>query len=149
MSKFTQRPDLFKAVVCSVPLLDMFRYSQLLAGASWMAEYGDPSKSEEWEYIQKYSPYHNVKPDQTYPKLFFITSTKDDRVHPGHVRKMAALLEDLGTEILFMKILKVVMELLQIMRKWLLCRLYPTVFFSKNLNSMVIYIRCYPRRFRK
>ena len=72
----------------------------MLAGASWMAEYGDPSKSEEWAYIKKYSPYHNVKAGMTYPKVPFTTSTKDDRVHPGHARKMMALLKDLGYEVL-------------------------------------------------
>jgi prolyl oligopeptidase len=96
----TQRPELFKAIVCAVPLLDMYRYNQMLAGASWMAEYGDPSKSEEWAYIQKYSPYHNVKPGVNYPRVLFTTSTKDDRVHPGHARKMTALLKDLGYDVL-------------------------------------------------
>jgi prolyl oligopeptidase len=96
----TQRPDLFKAIVCAVPLLDMYRYSQLLAGASWIAEYGDPSKSEEWAYLAKYSPYHNVKPGKKYPRVLFTTSTKDDRVHPGHARKMMALLKDLGYDAL-------------------------------------------------
>jgi prolyl oligopeptidase len=96
----TQRPDLFKAIVCAVPLLDMYRYSQLLAGASWLAEYGDPSKSEEWAYIAKYSPYHNVKLGMKYPRVLFTTSTKDDRVHPGHARKMMALLKDLGYDAL-------------------------------------------------
>jgi prolyl oligopeptidase len=96
----TQRPELFKAIVCEVPLLDMYRYSQMLAGASWTAEYGDPSKREEWAYIGKYSPYHNVKAGMAYPKVLFTTSTKDDRVHPGHARKMTALLEDLGYDVL-------------------------------------------------
>jgi prolyl oligopeptidase len=96
----TQRPELFKAIVCAVPLLDMYRYNQLLAGASWMGEYGDPNKSEEWAYIQRYSPYHNVTPGARYPKVLFTTSTKDDRVHPGHARKMTALLKDLGYDVL-------------------------------------------------
>ncbi|MGL4609708.1 MAG: prolyl oligopeptidase family serine peptidase [Trueperaceae bacterium] len=96
----TQRPDLFKAIVCAVPLLDMYRYNVLLAGASWMAEYGDPNNPEEWAYIQKYSPYHNVKAGMTYPRVLFTTSTKDDRVHPGHARKMMALLKDLGYDVL-------------------------------------------------
>ncbi len=87
---FTQRPDLFGAVVCQVPLLDMRRYNQLLAGASWMAEYGNPDVPEEWAYIQKYSPYHNLKKEASYPQVFFRTSTRDDRVHPGHARKMVA-----------------------------------------------------------
>ena len=87
---FTQRPELFNAVVCQVPLLDMKRYNKLLAGASWMAEYGNPDIPEEWAYISKYSPYQNVFADRDYPRVFFVTSTRDDRVHPGHARKMAA-----------------------------------------------------------
>ena len=78
---FTQRPDLYNAVVCQVPLLDMYRYNKLLAGASWMGEYGNPDIPEEWEYIKKYSPYQNVKPDMKYPEVFFTTSTRDDRFH--------------------------------------------------------------------
>lgn len=93
---FTQRPDLYNAVVCQVPLLDMKRYNKLLAGASWMGEYGDPDKPEEWEYIRKYSPYQNLKKGAKYPEVLFITSTRDDRVHPGHARKMAAKMIDMG-----------------------------------------------------
>ena len=92
----TQRPELFNAVVVQVPLLDMQRYSKLLAGASWMAEYGDPDKPEEWAFISKYSPYQNVRPNMTYPKVLFTTTTRDDRVHPGHARKMAAKMESMG-----------------------------------------------------
>jgi prolyl oligopeptidase len=92
----TQRPELFNAVVIQVPLLDMRRYNQLLAGASWMAEYGNPDIPEEWEYIRRYSPYHNVKADARYPRVLFTTTTRDDRVHPGHARKMAALMESMG-----------------------------------------------------
>jgi prolyl oligopeptidase len=92
----TQRPELFNAVVIQVPLLDMRRYSQLLAGASWMAEYGDPDVPDEWEYIRRYSPYHNVRGDVRYPAVLFTTTTRDDRVHPAHARKMAALLESVG-----------------------------------------------------
>ncbi len=84
----TQYPQLFGGIVCQVPLLDMQRYSHLLAGASWMGEYGDPDKPEEWQFIQTFSPYHNVRDDQTYPPTLFMTSTRDDRVHPGHARKM-------------------------------------------------------------
>jgi prolyl oligopeptidase len=91
-----QRPELFGAVVCQVPLLDMKRYSKLLAGASWMAEYGDPDKPEEWAYISKYSPYQNLKAGQKLPAVLFTTSTRDDRVHPGHARKMAARMLELG-----------------------------------------------------
>ena len=87
---FTQRPELFNAVVCQVPLLDMLRYTKLLAGASWAAEYGDPDDPKMRQVIEKYSPYHNLKAGVAYPKVFFITSTRDDRVHPGHARKMAA-----------------------------------------------------------
>jgi len=82
-----QRPELWGAVVCSVPLLDMRRYHLLLAGASWMAEYGDPD-TKDWSYLQGYSPYHQVDPSTAYPQVLFTTSTKDDRVHPAHARKM-------------------------------------------------------------
>jgi prolyl oligopeptidase len=95
------RPDLFKAVVCQVPLLDMKRYSKLLAGASWIDEYGDPDDPDMWEYIKTYSPYHNVKKDVKYPKIFFTTSTRDDRVHPGHARKMTAKMKDMGHEVYY------------------------------------------------
>jgi len=97
----TQRPDLFNAVVCQVPLLDMRRYNKLLAGASWMAEYGNPDVPEEWTYIQRYSPYHNLSPDKEYPRVLFTTSTKDDRVHPGHARKMAAKMEGMGHKVFY------------------------------------------------
>ncbi len=100
-SVFVMRPDLFNAVVCAVPLLDMQRFNKLLAGASWMAEYGDPDKPEDWEYIRGYSPYHNVSKDADYPLVFFKTSTRDDRVHPGHARKMVAKMEAQGHEVLY------------------------------------------------
>lgn len=96
-----QRPELFKAVVCQVPLLDMRRYHQLLAGASWMAEYGNPDKPEDWAFISRYSPYQNVKPGQKLPKVLFVTSTRDDRVHPGHARKMAARMLEQGHDLLY------------------------------------------------
>ncbi|MCK0116242.1 prolyl oligopeptidase family serine peptidase [Isoptericola sp. S6320L] len=86
----TQYPDLFGAVVIQVPLLDMQRYSHLLAGASWVAEYGDPDVPEDWEFLQTFSPYHLFDADREYPPVLLTTSTKDDRVHPGHARKMAA-----------------------------------------------------------
>ncbi|NOY06029.1 MAG: S9 family peptidase [Chlorobi bacterium] len=98
---FTQRPELFNAVVCRVPLLDMKRYNKLLAGASWMGEYGNPDVPEEWEYIRKYSPYHNLRPGMKYPVVFFSTSTRDDRVHPGHARKMVAKMEDMGYKVYY------------------------------------------------
>jgi len=88
-----QRPDLYGAILCAVPLLDMQRYHKLLAGASWVAEYGDPDSSD-WEYLKKISPYHNVDPKAKYPPVLFTTSTRDDRVHPGHARKMVKRLID-------------------------------------------------------
>jgi prolyl oligopeptidase len=98
---FTQRPDLFKAIVCQVPLLDMLRYHELLAGASWVDEYGDPNVPEERAFLEKLSPYHNVKANVTYPEIYFETSTKDDRVHPAHARKMAKRLEELNKPFLY------------------------------------------------
>ena len=98
---FTRRPELYNAVVCQVPLLDMKRYNKLLAGASWMGEYGNPDIPEEWAYIKTYSPYHNLKQGVKYPKVFFTTSTRDDRVHPGHARKMVAKMEDMGIDVLY------------------------------------------------
>ncbi|AZP11453.1 prolyl oligopeptidase family serine peptidase [Undibacterium parvum] len=92
----TQRPELFNAVVSQVPLLDMQRFNKLLAGASWMGEYGNPEVPAEWDYIQRYSPYQNLKAEVKYPNVLFITSTRDDRVHPGHARKMAAKMMDQG-----------------------------------------------------
>ncbi len=91
-----QRPDLYSAVINGSPLLDMKRYSHLLAGASWIDEYGDPDKPEDWAFMSKYSPYQNLKKGVRYPAVFFYSSTKDDRVHPGHARKMAARLEEYG-----------------------------------------------------
>ena len=92
-----QRPELFRAVVCKVPLLDMRRYHRLLAGASWMGEYGDPDDPLQWAWISKYSPYQNVPDAGTrLPAVLFTTSTRDDRVHPGHARKMAARLREQG-----------------------------------------------------
>ena len=92
----TKYPELFGALVCSVPLLDMKRYHLLLAGASWVAEYGDPDDPDDWEFISKYSPYQNVSADRRYPPVLITTSTRDDRVHPGHARKMTAALEAVG-----------------------------------------------------
>jgi len=96
-----QRPELFGAVVCQVPLLDMHRYHRLLAGASWMAEYGDPEQPEQWSWIARYSPYQNVRKEQKLPHLLLITSTRDDRVHPGHARKMAARMLEQGHDVLY------------------------------------------------
>ncbi|HLS04179.1 MAG TPA: prolyl oligopeptidase family serine peptidase [Actinomycetales bacterium] len=88
----THYPELFGAVVSQVPLLDMKRYNKLLAGASWMAEYGDPDDAQQWEFIKTFSPYHLFDAQNSYPPVLFTTSTRDDRVHPGHARKMAALM---------------------------------------------------------
>jgi prolyl oligopeptidase len=96
-----QRPELFRAIVIQVPLLDMLRYHKLLAGASWIAEYGDPDRPEEAEFLRRISPYHNLRPGVLYPEPFFITSTKDDRVHPGHARKMAAKMAAMGLPFLY------------------------------------------------
>jgi prolyl oligopeptidase len=87
--------------VCQVPLLDMRRFHKLLAGASWMAEYGDPDDPKQWAFISKYSPYQNVKPGVQYRLVLFTTSTRDDRVHPGHARKMAAKLLSMGQDLLY------------------------------------------------
>ena len=97
----TMRPDLFGAVVCQVPLLDMKRYNKLLAGASWVAEYGNPDVPEEWQFIRTFSPYHNLSRGVKYPRTLFTTSTRDDRVHPGHARKMAALMKSMGHDLLY------------------------------------------------
>ena len=96
----TQRPDLWGGVVIQVPLLDMKRYNKLLAGASWMGEYGDPD-TDDWEFIKEYSPYDNLDPDADYPTPFITTSTRDDRVHPGHARKMVARLKEMGHDLLY------------------------------------------------
>ncbi len=93
-----RRPELYGAIICGVPLLDMKRYSKLLAGASWMAEYGDPD-TDDWSFMKPYSPYQNLTKDQSYPPIFFFTSTKDDRVHPGHARKMAAKMKAEGHQV--------------------------------------------------
>lgn len=90
----TQRPELYGAVVSLVPLLDMRRYHLLLAGASWMAEYGNPDDPEQWAWISRYSPYQNIDPEADYPSMLITTSTRDDRVHPGHARKMVARLRE-------------------------------------------------------
>jgi prolyl oligopeptidase len=97
----TRRPNLFGAVVCQSPLLDMRRYNVLLAGASWMGEYGNPDVPNEWKFIRRFSPYHNVRDGVKYPPTLFTTSTRDDRVHPGHARKMMALMMDKGQDVLY------------------------------------------------
>jgi prolyl oligopeptidase len=93
---YIQRPDLWNAVICQVPLLDMLRYHKLLAGASWVDEYGSPDVANERAFLEKISPVHNIDPKGDYPSIMFVTSTKDDRVHPAHARKMAYLLEKHG-----------------------------------------------------
>ena len=96
-----QRPELFGAVVCQVPLIDMIAYSHIGAGASWIGEYGDPAVPAERDYILSYSPYQNVKPGVKYPPVFFVTATSDDRVSPVHARKMAAKMLGQGHDVLF------------------------------------------------
>ena len=98
---YVRTPGLFGAVVCQAPLLDMRRYSHLLAGASWMAEYGDPDDPADWSFIRTFSPYHLIEPGRPYPPILFTTSTRDDRVHPGHARKMAARLLAAGCDVTF------------------------------------------------
>lgn len=92
----TAYPQRFGALVCAVPLLDMRRFHLLLAGASWVAEYGDPDDPDDWAFIGRYSPYQNISTDLRYPPVLMTTSTRDDRVHPGHARKMTAALEAAG-----------------------------------------------------
>ncbi len=98
---FTQRPELFRAVACAVPLLDMKRYNKLLAGASWVGEYGNPDDPKDWAFISTYSPYQKVQTGTKYPRVFFTTSTRDDRVHPGHARKMVARMGEQGHDVLY------------------------------------------------
>ncbi len=96
-----QRPDLFDGIIMGVPLSDMWRYDKLLAGASWVGEYGDPDIPEEWAYLGAYSPYQHLRADADYPPVMIYTSTKDDRVHPGHARKMAARLTEQGHKVYY------------------------------------------------
>ncbi len=100
-ANMVQAPELFGAVVCQVPLIDMIRYTQIGAGASWEAEYGDPARAADREWILKYSPYQNVSPRVRYPPVLFVTATSDDRVTPVHARKMAARMEEQGHDVLF------------------------------------------------
>ena len=97
---FVQRPELFSAVACAVPLLDMKRYNKLLAGASWMAEYGNPD-TDDWDYIKLWSPYQNLDKKADYPEVFFWTNTRDDRVHPAHARKMVARMTEQGHKVYY------------------------------------------------
>ena len=97
----TRYPHLFGAIYCGVPLLDMRRYTRLPPGASWIGEYGDPDKPDDWAFLQEMSAYHHVKPGRDYPPILLATSSCDDRVHPGHARKMAAKLSALGYPVYF------------------------------------------------
>jgi len=97
----TKYPERFGALVCSVPLLDMKRYHLLLAGAWWVAEYGHPDNPDDWEFISEYSPYQNISATRKYPPVLMTTSTRDDRVHPGHARKMTAALEAAGQPVFY------------------------------------------------
>jgi len=97
----SQRPNLFNAVVCQVPLIDMLRYHKLLAGFSWVGEYGNPDLQPDRDWLIKYSPYQNIKTGVRYPKILIMTSTLDDRVHPGHARKFAARLKEFGSNVLY------------------------------------------------
>lgn len=97
----TRDPQLFGAVVAHVPLLDMLRFHRLLAGASWRAEYGDPDDAADLPHLRELSPYHRLTADRPYPPVLLTTSTRDDRVHPGHARKAAARLRELGHRVLF------------------------------------------------
>ncbi len=98
---FTQRPELFGAVISEVPLANMLEYHQWLAGASWMAEYGNPEESDQRKYLLSYSPLHNLEKEKKYPEIYYLTSTKDDRVHPAHARQMVARLKELGHPVLY------------------------------------------------
>ena len=97
----TRYPERFGALFCTIPLIDMRRYSRLLAGASWIAEYGDPDKPEDWAFLGELSAYHTARPGQPYPPILLATTRRDDRVHPGHARKMAAKLQAMGYDALF------------------------------------------------
>ena len=97
----TRHPQLVGAVVCEVPLLDMGRYTHLLAGASWAAEYGDPDDPAQWEFIRTFSPFHLLEPGRDYPPVLFVTSTRDDRVHPAHARTMAHRMAALGQDVTY------------------------------------------------
>ena len=94
----TRYPDRFGALLCSVPVIDMRRYAKLLIGAACIDEYGDPDKPEDWQFLAPMSAYHVAAPGKHYPPILLVTSRRDDRVHPGHARKMAAKLQAMGYE---------------------------------------------------
>lgn len=130
----TQRPELFAGVFCAVPLLDMLRYHKLLAGASWIGEYGDPDVPDERAWIEAYSPYQKLAAGTRYPRMFLATSTKDDRVHPGHARKMAAKMMSQDHDVLYYENIEgghsAAADLLQLARRDALA----TVFFLDTLG---------------
>jgi len=97
----TRYPERFGALVCTIPLIDMRRYTKLLAGASWIAEYGDPDVAEDWAFLSRMSAYHVAEPGRPYPPTLIATTRRDDRVHPGHARKMAAKLQAMGYDTAF------------------------------------------------
>jgi prolyl oligopeptidase len=97
----TQHPELFNAAVIESPLIDMLRYQDLPAGASWIGEYGDPRIPGDAEFIARYSAYQHLRPGEDYPRVYITTNTRDDRVHPGHARKFAARLGDMGHDPLY------------------------------------------------
>jgi prolyl oligopeptidase len=97
----TRYPERFGALFCTIPLIDMRRYAKLHAGASWIAEYGDPDNPDDWEFLKQISAYHAAAPGRPYPPILIATSRRDDRVHPGHARKMAAKLQAMGYEAYF------------------------------------------------
>ncbi len=96
----TRFPERFGALFCTIPLIDMRRYSRLLAGASWIAEYGDPDLPDDWAFLRAISAYHVAEPGRRYPPILLATARRDDRVHPGHARKMAAKLQAMGCDAL-------------------------------------------------
>jgi len=98
---YARHPELFGAIICEVPLLDMRRYTKLSAGPSWVAEYGDPNVPEDWEFLRQISAYQLVGAGRAYPPILLTTSARDDRVHPGHARKMAAKMLALGAKVFF------------------------------------------------
>jgi prolyl oligopeptidase len=106
LATMTRRPELYGAIICGSPLADMQRYHEMLAGASWMAEFGNPDVPADWEFISGYSPYHRVEAGKDYPPVLFYLSTRDDRVHPGHARKMAARMIELGYEVWYHELIE-------------------------------------------
>ena len=97
----TRYPERFGALFCTIPLVDMRRYTKLLAGASWIAEYGDPERDEDWGWLREVSAYHGAVPGRAYPPILIATTRRDDRVHPGHARKFAAKLQAMGYRAFF------------------------------------------------